>query len=136
MLSGYDGSLATWGFVRFFSRCVRHAQVGYAPDNRRRNPGDEGGGSAMTAVTRLPTPVVETWDWQLDAACRDVNTSVFFHPDNERGRARTNREERAKEVCRRCPVMSSCRAHALKAAEPYGVWGGLGEHERQVLLAR
>jgi WhiB family redox-sensing transcriptional regulator len=89
----------------------------------------------MAAVTRLPVPVVETWDWQLDAACRNANTSMFFHPDNERGRARINREEQAKALCRKCPVMRSCREHALEVAEPYGVWGGLGEHERQVLLS-
>lgn len=89
----------------------------------------------MTATARLPKPVTETWEWQLRAACREVSTSVFFHPENERGNARSSREEQAKAVCRRCPVMWPCREHALAAAEPYGVWGGLGEHERQELLS-
>ncbi len=90
----------------------------------------------MTATMRLPKPVAETWEWQLQAACRDVGTSVFFHPDNERGNARHDREEKAKEVCHRCPVMWSCRRHALDSHEPYGVWGGLSEHERTELLSR
>ena len=90
----------------------------------------------MTATLRLPKPVTETYDWQLHAACKDVNTNQFFHPDNERGSARTTRDERAKQICRRCPVMLSCREHALRAQEPYGVWGGLRERERHEVLAQ
>ena len=88
----------------------------------------------MTATTRLPSPVAETWDWQLHAACKDLSTSLFFHPENERGSARHQREQRAKAVCRECPVMAQCREHALRVREPYGVWGGLTETERQQLL--
>ncbi|WP_264062327.1 WhiB family transcriptional regulator, partial [Mycolicibacterium hippocampi] len=29
-----------------------------------------------------------------------------------------------------------CRAHALQAGEAYGIWGGLSEPERAVLLRR
>ncbi|GAA3366137.1 hypothetical protein GCM10020366_68810 [Saccharopolyspora gregorii] len=90
----------------------------------------------MTATMRLPKPVAETWEWQLQAACRDLSTSTFFHPENERGSARSNREEQAKQICHRCPVMLSCREHALAVQEPYGVWGGLSERERQDLLAK
>lgn len=84
--------------------------------------------------TRLPSPVAETWDWQLDAVCKDLNTTLFFHPENERGRSRRKREEQAKAVCRQCPVMAQCREHALRVREPYGVWGGLTESERQQLI--
>lgn len=90
----------------------------------------------MAATMRLPKPVTETWEWQLDAACRDLSASVFFHPENERGSARAEREEKAKAICRGCPVMVSCREHALAAGEPYGVWGGLGERERQEITAK
>lgn len=89
----------------------------------------------MTGVARLPKPVSETWDWQLRAACKDLGTSVFFHPENERGSARARREQRAKEVCQQCPVLRQCRRHALEVHEPYGVWGGLGERERQALIS-
>ncbi len=61
---------------------------------------------------------------------------MFFHPDGERGRARMQREQRAKEMCRRCPVIEECRSHALDVGEPYGVWGGLSESERDLLLKR
>ncbi|RKT89149.1 WhiB family transcriptional regulator, redox-sensing transcriptional regulator [Saccharopolyspora antimicrobica] len=90
----------------------------------------------MAATSRLPKPVSEAWHWQLHAACRDVNVSRFFHPENERGSAREDREEQAKQICAGCPVMRQCREHALAAREPYGIWGGLGERERRELIDR
>lgn len=88
----------------------------------------------MTATRKLPKPNSDFWHWQLNAACKDLRTNHFFHPENERGEKRAERERRAKAVCRRCPVMSQCREHALNAHEPYGVWGGMGEQERRELL--
>jgi WhiB family redox-sensing transcriptional regulator len=82
----------------------------------------------------LPAPVTETWEWQLQAACRGMDSSLFFHPDRERGPARAEREARAKEICHRCPVIDHCRRHALATQEPYGVWGGLTESEREQIL--
>lgn len=61
---------------------------------------------------------------------------MFFHPMGERGRAHDEREEKAKEICRRCPVRETCLGYALAAREPYGVWGGLTEDERDALLGR
>jgi WhiB family redox-sensing transcriptional regulator len=29
-----------------------------------------------------------------------------------------------------------CRQHALSAREPYGVWGGMSESEREAVYAR
>lgn len=89
----------------------------------------------MADVRRLPVPVAETWEWQLRAACRDLDSALFFHPDGERGPARAEREARAKQICRRCPVIEQCRRHALAAGEPYGVWGGLSMAERSALVS-
>jgi WhiB family redox-sensing transcriptional regulator len=36
----------------------------------------------------------------------------------------------------RCPVRAQCAAHALAVREPYGVWGGLTEDEREELMGR
>jgi WhiB family redox-sensing transcriptional regulator len=83
---------------------------------------------------RLPVPVTEIYDWQLRGACRGMDSTFFFHPEGERGRARADRETRAKQVCRRCPVLEQCRRHALMVHEPYGVWGGLSESERDDLV--
>lgn len=65
-----------------------------------------------------------------------TSTDLFFHPEGERGAARAAREAAAKAICGRCPVLGPCRDHALAAREPYGVWGGLSEAEREDLLSR
>ena len=89
----------------------------------------------MADTRRLPGPNADVWDWQLDAACRGMASSFFFHPEGERGPARARREAAAKAICEQCPAMLACRAHALEVHEPYGIWGGLSEGERQQLLA-
>ncbi|GDY28663.1 WhiB family transcriptional regulator [Gandjariella thermophila] len=89
----------------------------------------------MSDVTRLPQPVAERWDWQLYGACRGFDSTLFFHPDGERGPARERREARAKAICFSCPVLEKCREHALAVQEPYGIWGGMGEGERRALIA-
>ncbi|MEZ5117295.1 MAG: WhiB family transcriptional regulator [Candidatus Nanopelagicales bacterium] len=90
----------------------------------------------MADVSRLPGPNADFWDWQMQAACRGEDPSLFFHPEGERGPARLARELAAKAVCASCPVMAQCAAHALRVREPYGVWGGLTEDERESLLRR
>lgn len=88
----------------------------------------------MLQPQHLPGTNGNVWDWQIDGLCRGVDSSVFFHPDGERGRARAQREMQAKQMCRQCPVIAQCRVHALKVGEPYGIWGGLSEAERELML--
>lgn len=88
----------------------------------------------MADTRRLPIPVTAIWDWQMRGACRGMDSALFFHPEGERGPARANREADAKQVCQGCPVLAQCRAHALTVHEPYGVWGGLSEAERDELI--
>ncbi len=85
---------------------------------------------------RLPIPISEAWAWQLHAACRGMSSSYFFHPTNERGLERQARIQRAKQICAGCPVIDACRQQALDLQEPYGIWGGLSEDERLILLNR
>ncbi|MEO7193339.1 MAG: WhiB family transcriptional regulator [Pseudonocardiaceae bacterium] len=87
----------------------------------------------MTDTRRLPRPVAQEWDWQLKGSCQGLNSSIFFHPDGERGSARSHRAGLAKAICQGCPVLEQCRRHALTTREPYGVWGGLTEEERRAL---
>jgi len=89
----------------------------------------------VAELTRLPGPVADLWDWQFEGSCRRENPEVFFHPEGERGPARRDRDAAAKAVCDRCPVLVSCRAHALNVREPYGVWGGMTEDEREAVYA-
>lgn len=87
----------------------------------------------MTSMRRLPPAHVAFYDWQRYAACRTVDSTVFFSPTGERNNshARQQREQQAKKICAACPVQNACLHHALTVAEPYGVWGGLTEHERR-----
>ncbi|EUA07200.1 transcription factor WhiB family protein [Mycobacterium xenopi 4042] len=52
----------------------------------------------MPQPEQLPGPNADIWDWQLRGLCRGVDSSVFFHPDGERGRAVCN----ASAAPRRC----------------------------------
>ncbi|MGW1163150.1 WhiB family transcriptional regulator [Streptomyces sp. NPDC002513] len=76
-------------------------------------------------------PLLEVWEWQAVAACRGMESSMFFPPSGERGRARRKREEAARAVCRTCPVIGACRRFATASNQRYGVWGGLSETERR-----
>jgi len=79
-------------------------------------------------------PITSIWEWQIYAACRDVDSAVFFRPEGERGPARHARDARAKAVCAGCQVIDACRRHALTVQERYGVWGGLTADERTTIL--
>ena len=90
----------------------------------------------MASISRLPLPLQETYEWQYDGLCRQVDPDAFFSPDSERGPRRHEREARAKALCSHCPVIDDCLKHALKVQEPYGVWGGLTTTERENARAR
>ena len=87
----------------------------------------------MADISRLPGPTADIWDWQLSGACRGEDPDAFFHPEGERGPAREARERAAKAVCAACPVLTQCAAHALAVREPYGVWGGMSEDDREAI---
>ncbi len=88
----------------------------------------------MADTSRLPGPNADLWDWQLRGRCRNVDPNLFFHPEGERGSSRTARDRAAKQVCFACPVRRQCAEHALAVREPYGVWGGLTEDDREAIL--
>ncbi len=75
-------------------------------------------------------------DWESDARCSSVDPTLFFGPNRfEPKRERLAREAAAKEICQTCPALEPCRARALREAEQFGVWGGLGESDRRAILA-
>ncbi|WP_370615800.1 WhiB family transcriptional regulator [Mumia sp. Pv 4-285] len=88
-----------------------------------------------STISRLPMPLIDSYEWQFDGACRDADVATFFSPEDERGSKRLAREAKAKEYCAACPVVASCLEHALRVQEPFGVWGGLNTRERTDLLA-
>jgi WhiB family redox-sensing transcriptional regulator len=75
---------------------------------------------------KRPTPPAarRSADWRLSAACRGLDTNLFFP---ERGETQFE----AKTVCAHCPVRAECLADGIN--EKTGVWGGTSERERRTL---
>jgi WhiB family redox-sensing transcriptional regulator len=73
--------------------------------------------------------------WQTKAACRGPESYLFYPPTApERRDEREEREQRAKSICVTCSVKRACLDHALRIREQHGIWGGLNEAERRLLL--
>ena len=89
---------------------------------------------AAAGPASAPRPLLEDWTWQLRGSCRLTAPEVFFPEDAGRSGLRA-REEEAKEICRRCPVLMRCREHALTVGETYGVWGAMSARERTRVFA-
>ncbi|NYH52650.1 MULTISPECIES: WhiB family transcriptional regulator [Nocardiopsis] len=62
------------------------------------------------------------------AKCREIDPDALF----VQGAA----QNRAKLICRGCPVRTQCLAEALDGRIEFGVWGGMTERERRALLRR
>src|SRR5688572_7681456 len=88
----------------------------------------------MAKVDGLAQPVAGDVDWRLLSACRVRDTAQFFEAEGEGTVATRCREQRAKSLCRHCPVRAECAAHALSHRERHGVWGGFTSRERMRLL--
>ncbi|GAA2079093.1 WhiB family transcriptional regulator [Streptomyces albiaxialis] len=73
-------------------------------------------------------------NWRQHAACARMDPDLFF-PVGSSGPGALQRE-RAKAVCRTCPVIQECLDWALRAGETSGVWGGTCENERRELARR
>jgi WhiB family redox-sensing transcriptional regulator len=65
--------------------------------------------------------------WHARAACRDMDTRIFFpaagqpvHPD-------------AARACAACPVAAECLDYALTNHIPHGTWAGTTENKRRAL---
>jgi WhiB family transcriptional regulator, redox-sensing transcriptional regulator len=71
-------------------------------------------------------------NWQSAAACHSCDPDLFF-PVSSSGPA-VEQAAKAIQICARCPVRRQCLAFALRTRQPYGVWGGLTEQERYLVL--
>ena len=78
-------------------------------------------------------PLDSKWHWQELGRCRTADPLLFFHPQNERGASRSRRDQSAKRVCASCPVRLECADYAIRSREPFGVWGGLSEDDREAI---
>ena len=67
--------------------------------------------------------------WKADAACRDLETDLFFPASDEDAGP-------ALEVCASCPVREACLAFALATRQDDGIWGGTTEADRKRIRRR
>jgi len=81
--------------------------------------------SAIRAESTLPN----RYTWREHAACRDLDTNLFFPPGD--GPGSVEHIERAKAVCAECPVRDECLSFALTTRQDSGIWGGMTEEERR-----
>jgi WhiB family transcriptional regulator, redox-sensing transcriptional regulator len=80
-------------------------------------------------IERTFKNVDERMDWLRSARCLSEDPELFF-PIGAAGAAR-KQVERAKAICRRCPVIETCLEWSLATAQDAGVWGGMSEEERR-----
>jgi WhiB family transcriptional regulator, redox-sensing transcriptional regulator len=67
--------------------------------------------------------------WMAEGNCRLYPPAVFFPSDGVG-------VDRARKICRDCPVSSRCLEYALDERIEHGVWGGCSERERRRILKR
>src|SRR5260370_36705377 len=67
-------------------------------------------------------------EWTARAACKGTDPDELF--------VQRAAQNRAKLICRGCPVRTECLADALDNRIEFGVWGGMTERERRALLRR
>jgi WhiB family transcriptional regulator, redox-sensing transcriptional regulator len=71
-------------------------------------------------------------EWRDHAACRDVDPELFF-PLTSAGPSRAQTAA-ALTVCGSCVVRAECLDWSLEQKIDHGVWGGLSEEQRVVVL--
>lgn len=67
--------------------------------------------------------------WKADAACRGMDTNLFFP---ERGQTHIVRA--ALAVCERCTVRQECFDYCRLSGLRVGIWGGLSERARRRII--
>lgn len=75
-----------------------------------------------------PDPDSET-AWMAEGNCRLHPPATFFPSDGVG-------VDKARKICRDCPVSSRCLEYALEERIDHGVWGGCSERERRRILKR
>jgi WhiB family redox-sensing transcriptional regulator len=86
----------------------------------------------MSASTAAARPARDRRpDWRDHAACRDADPDMFF-PDGDIRSARAQ-VQTAKQMCRGCPVRTTCLSWSLASGQEHGIWGGLTEDQRRGL---
>jgi WhiB family redox-sensing transcriptional regulator len=80
-------------------------------------------------IERTFRNVDERMEWVAVARCIGEEPDLFFPVGTTR--PAVEQTERAKAICRDCPVIVECLEWSLATAQDAGVWGGLSEEERR-----
>ena len=65
--------------------------------------------------------------WMAEGNCRLHPPATFFPSDGVG-------VDKARKICRDCPVKGPCLEYALEERIDHGVWGGCSERERRRIL--
>ncbi len=89
--------------------------------------------SSQLHVTPVPAKQVPFDDsptaWMAQGNCRNYPPATFFPSDGVG-------VDRARAICKGCPVTDKCLEYALEERIEHGVWGGCSERERRRILKR
>src|SRR5579875_461836 len=121
----------SWHVGPDFRKLLDHEQITVATAAARTGPGSQPIDTTVAACpARRSRGVGHMWitDWTTRAACKGTDPDELF----VQGAA----QNRAKLICRGCPVRTECLADALDNGIEFGVWGGMTERERRALLRR
>jgi WhiB family redox-sensing transcriptional regulator len=83
-------------------------------------------GRPVSLTTAPPDPDSDS-AWMADGNCRLHPPSTFFPSDGVG-------VDKARKICRDCPVVGRCLEYALEERIDHGVWGGCSERERRRIL--
>lgn len=97
-------------------------------DHTARNNTD---GASHSDAANLSIPIDPDYAtaWMADGKCRSYPPAVFFPSDGVG-------VDRARKICKDCPVAETCLEYALEQRIEHGVWGGCSERERRRILKR
>lgn len=74
----------------------------------------------------LDTPLDPSLKWKLEGLCTPGEDEKFFSRMGIR-------DDEARAVCAKCPVITQCLNWALNNNEKFGVWGGMGRDDRAAI---
>jgi WhiB family redox-sensing transcriptional regulator len=83
-------------------------------------------GRPSELATAPPDPDSES-AWMSEGNCRLHPPATFFPSDGVG-------VDKARKICRDCPVVARCLDYALDERIDHGVWGGCSERERRRIL--
>jgi WhiB family redox-sensing transcriptional regulator len=84
----------------------------------------------QVTLPSAPEYIEKDQEWRTRAACKGMDTDLFFP---ERGE--NLKVKKAKEICASCPVQNECLAYALQWSDNQmlGIWGGTSWKTRRTM---